>query len=128
MLRFLVEHSIAIDVQARVLFENQRERPRTVEPDFEPHVVEAQQQAVGGALRDAHREHARQAPAHGEVLVGIDQGVDQLADALLGDALEREHRMIGHRFPGEQPDHVRDERSRHVFVARQHVDHPLAVA
>ena len=74
------------------------------------------------------RIDASEAPTNVEILVGIDQRVDQLADALLGDALEREHRMIGHGFPGEQPNHVRDERSRQIFVPRQHLDHSLAVA
>ena len=84
-------------------------------------------EAVGRALRHAHREHARQAAADGEVLVRIDQRVDELADALLRHLLQREHRVVGDRIPGQQRNHVRHEHRRQPFFARQHVDDALAV-
>ena len=55
-----------------------RQRPAALEPHLEPQVVEAEHQAVGGALRHADREHARQPAADGELLVRIDQRVDEL--------------------------------------------------
>ena len=69
----------------------------------------AEHQAVGRALRHAHREHARQPAPDGEVLVRIDQRVDQLADPLFGDLPQREHGVVGDRIPGQQRDDVRHE-------------------
>ena len=62
------------------------------------------------ALRHADREHARQPAADGERLVGVEQRVDELADAFFGDLAQRPHRVLGDRIPGEQRDHVRNQR------------------
>ena len=96
----------------RILLDDRGQRSRRLATDVEPEVVEAEHEAVGGALRHAHREHARQAAADGELLVRIDQGVDQLADPLLRHLPEREHGVVGDRIPRQQRNRVRDEAGR----------------
>ena len=111
-----VEDALAIDAHARVLLEDRRQRAAALEADLEAQVLEAEQQAVNRPLRHAHREHARQPAADGERLIGIEQRVDQLADPLLGDLSQRAHRILSDRIPGEQRDHVRDQRRRQALV------------
>ena len=50
-----------------------RERPGALGPHLEPEIVEREQQAVGGPLRVARRQHARQPAAHREVLSACDR-------------------------------------------------------
>ena len=92
----------AVDLDERVLLDNRRQRPGRLEPDVEPRIVETEHQTAGGALRDAHREHACQTPPDGEVLVGIEQRVDELTDPLLRHLAEREQRVVGDLVPCQQ--------------------------
>ena len=78
-----VEDPLAVDADARILLEDRGQRPAALEADLEPQVVEAEHEAVGRALRDADREHARQAAADGEVLIRIEQRVDELRRRVL---------------------------------------------
>ena len=123
-----VEHALAIDADARVLLDDRGQRAPALKADLEPQVLEAEHQAVHRALRDADREHPRQPAADGERLVGIEQRVDELADTLFGDLSQRAHRILGHRIPGEQRDHVRHERRRQALLVAQHAQDALAVA
>ena len=112
----------SLSIWIRGFFSTMRgQRPRRLAADVEPQIVEAEHEAVRRALRHADREHARQAAADGELLVRIDQRVDQLADALLGDLAQREHRVIGDRIPRQQRNHVRHEAGRQPFCPRQHL-------
>ena len=122
------EDPLGIDHDARILLEQRGQRMAALEPDLEPLVVEAEHEAVRGALRDAHREYARQAPPDGEVLIRIDQRVDEQPDPLFGHLPQREHRVGRHRVPGQQRDDVRDERRAQPFFAAQHPHDPVAVA
>ena len=122
-----LEDPIAVDAHARVLLDDRHQRARRLEAHFEPLIVEAENRAVGGALRDAGREHARQAPPHREVLIGIDQRVDELADALFGDAAQRVGGVSRDRIPGEQRNHVRNHHRREAALGAQHALHPLAI-
>ena len=115
-----VEDALHVDADERASLDDGRQRAAALEPDLEPQVVEAEQQAVDRALRDADREHARQPAADGERLVGIEQRVDQLADALLGHLPQRADRVLGHRIPREQRNHVRHERRRQAVALAQH--------
>ena len=130
--RHLAEHDVVdrlvVDADPRVLGDDRGQRPAALEADLEALVVEAEQQAVGRALRHAHREHARQPAAHGERLVRIDQRVDQLADPLLRHLAQGVDGVLGDRIPREQRNDVRHERRRHPFLVAQHGGHARAVA
>ncbi len=121
------ENAFAVDRNPRVLLDHGSERSAAVIAHFEPQVVEAQQQTVRGALGDAHREHSRQPTAHDEVLVGVGQRVNQLANPLFCHFLQREHRVARHRVPREQRDHLGDEQRRDAFLPVQHLDDAFAV-
>ncbi len=119
--------ALGVEADSRVFLLDRRQRPAALEPDLEPLVVEPEQQTVGRALRHADREHAREPPAHGERLVGIEQRVDELADALLRHLAQRVDRVLRYRVPCEQRDDVRHERRRHTVLGAQHRHDPIAL-
>ena len=100
----------AVDGDPRILLDDRRQRAAALEPHLEPQIVEPEHQAVGGALRHADGEYARQAAPDGEVLIRIDQRIDQLADAFFRHLAQREHGVGGDRIPRQQRDDVRHQR------------------
>ena len=123
-----VENPRRIDPDERVLCEDRRERSPALEPHFEPQVVQAEQEAVGRALRHAGAEDPCEPAADRERLIGIDEHVGQLADPFLEHAAQRPRRILGDRVPGEQRDHVRHERRRKAVPVPQHRHDPIAIA
>jgi hypothetical protein len=121
------EDLFPIDVDARVLVQNCRERSRGLEADVESRIYEREHQAIGRALRDAHGKNARQAPPDREILIGIEQRIDQLADVLFGNLPQCEERMIGDGIPGEERDGVGHQRRRYPLLTREDFQNPLAI-
>ena len=85
------------------------ERSGHLEPDIETRIVEREQQAIRGALRDRYGKHAGQAAPNCVVLIRVEEGVGQLADTLLGHLSQCNQRVIGHRIPRKQRNDVRDQ-------------------
>src|SRR6185295_883819 len=93
-----VEHAFAIDPDAGVLLENRRQRSAALESYLEAEIFQAEQQTVDRPLRDTHRKRPSQPAAHRKWLVGVEQRIDELADAFLGDLSQRPNRVLGDRI------------------------------
>ena len=91
-------------------------------------IVEGQHQAIGGPLRHAHGEYARQPASNGVVLIRIEQRVGELPNPLFGDLAQREQGVVRNGVPGEQRDHVRDERPGHARLPGEDIEHPVTLA
>src|SRR5262245_13893397 len=90
-------NELAVDRDTRVLSDDGRDRSPRLPAHVEARIVERRQQPVRGALGYANREHARNAPAHVDLVRRIEQGIGQLTNVLFGDLAERKYRVVAER-------------------------------
>ncbi len=122
------EDALRIDADERILRHDAREGAAALEAHFEAEILEPQEQPIGGALRDADSEHARQPAPHCKRLVCVDQDVGELADMLFHHTPQRARHLLRDRVPRQQGDHVWHECSRNAVLVTQHGQDPIAIA
>jgi hypothetical protein len=105
---------------------DESERP-ALKSDFEPLVVQRQEQGVNGSLRHADGKHAGEPAPHGERLVGVEQRVGQRPEPLFGHFTQRAHRFLRDCVPGEQRNHMRHERRCQALLVAQHAHDPIPI-
>ena len=122
-----IEDPLLVDAEPRVLLEDGGQRSPALEAHLEAEVVESEQDAVDCTLRHAHGEHAREPPARGKWLIGIEQRVDELAHAFFGHLAQRAHGILGDGIPRQQRNDVRDERRLQPFIRSQDMKHRVTI-
>jgi hypothetical protein len=78
--------------------------------NLEAGVLEPAEQTLYGAERRRLSQYPGETPSHREVLVGGDEGVDQLAGKYIDDPPQGFQRARRRLVPGKQRDRVRDQR------------------